>query len=96
MKQKYMLHLTLIIFTDNEQDGHFAYSYRMRPGVNRDSHGLKVAQLAGMPHSAVTVAKEALSWLNKNNPNDTGNAVQLTTLGQSLASPTTQLAIPAS
>jgi DNA mismatch repair ATPase MutS len=56
----------------------------MKPGVNRDSHGLKVAQLAGMPHSAVTVAKEALSWLNENNPDDAGKTAQLTTLGQSL------------
>jgi DNA mismatch repair ATPase MutS len=75
---------------DFRQDGHFAYSYRMRPGVNRDSHGLKVAQLAGMPHSAVTVAKEALSWLNENNPDDAANTAQLATLGQSLTTPKIQ------
>jgi DNA mismatch repair ATPase MutS len=75
---------------DFRQDGHFAYSYRMRPGVNRDSHGLKVAQLAGMPHSAVTVAKEALSWLNENNPDDAANTAQLATLGQSLTTPKVQ------
>ena len=75
---------------DFRQDGHFAYSYRMRPGVNRDSHGLKVAQLAGMPHSAVTVAKEALSWLNENNPDDTANTAELATLGQSLTTPKIQ------
>jgi DNA mismatch repair ATPase MutS len=57
----------------------------MRPGVNRDSHGLKVAQLAGMPHSAVIVAKEALSWLNKtDNPKEAVKSAQLTTLGQNL------------
>lgn len=33
----------------------------MKPGVNRDSHGLKVAQLAGMPLPALEVAKEILS-----------------------------------
>ncbi|KAM6498292.1 MutS domain V domain containing protein [Amanita muscaria] len=47
-------------------DDHFAYSYRLRPGVNRDSHGLKVAQLAGMPQVAMQVARDALSWLNNN------------------------------
>ncbi|KAK2461757.1 hypothetical protein APHAL10511_006220 [Amanita phalloides] len=47
-------------------DDCFAYSYRLRPGVNRDSHGLKVAQLAGMPLTAVQVAKKALVWLNNN------------------------------
>jgi DNA mismatch repair ATPase MutS len=31
--------------------------------VNKDSHGLKVAQLAGMPPSAVAVAHEAISGL---------------------------------
>ncbi|KAG1757360.1 muts domain V-domain-containing protein [Suillus lakei] len=30
---------------DETDDNHFAYSHRLRPGVNRDSHGLKVAQL---------------------------------------------------
>jgi DNA mismatch repair ATPase MutS len=59
----------------------------MRPGVNRDSHGLKVAQLAGMPYSAVTVAKEALSWLNKTNSEEAAKTAQLTTLGQSLTAP---------
>ncbi|KAF8078408.1 muts domain V-domain-containing protein [Lyophyllum atratum] len=44
-------------------DDHFAYQYRVQPGVNRNSHGLKVAQLAGMPSAAVVVAKETLSWL---------------------------------
>jgi len=57
----------------------------MRPGVNRDSHGLKVAQLAGMPHSAVIIAKEALSWLNKtDNSEEAIKSAQLTTLGQNL------------
>ncbi|KII93351.1 hypothetical protein PLICRDRAFT_49405 [Plicaturopsis crispa FD-325 SS-3] len=48
---------------DETADGHFAYSHRLRPGVNRDSHGLKVARLAGMPPSAMAVAKDALHWL---------------------------------
>jgi DNA mismatch repair ATPase MutS len=59
----------------------------MRPGVNRDSHGLKVAQLAGMPPSAVTVAKEALSWLNENNLEEAANVARLAALGQNLTTP---------
>ncbi|KAF8633937.1 hypothetical protein AX15_001121 [Amanita polypyramis BW_CC] len=52
-------------------DTHFAYSYRLRPGVNRDSHGLKVAQLAGMPKTAMEVAIAALTWLNSNKEHTT-------------------------
>ncbi|PPQ69068.1 hypothetical protein CVT25_004244 [Psilocybe cyanescens] len=47
-------------------DGHFTYSYRVRPGINRDSHGLKVARLAGIPSSAMDVAANTLSWLREN------------------------------
>lgn len=45
------------------QDGYFTYSHNLRPGVNRDSHALKVAQLARMPESAVTLAKRVSSAL---------------------------------
>ncbi|KAG1826176.1 muts domain V-domain-containing protein [Suillus subaureus] len=62
-------------------DNHFAYSHRLRPGVNRDSHGLKVAQLAGMPESAVLLAKKALDALK--GPDHIGSE-QLSSLGQSL------------
>ncbi|KAF8898515.1 muts domain V-domain-containing protein [Infundibulicybe gibba] len=46
-------------------DDHFAYSYCVRPGINRDSHGLKVARLAGLPSAALTVAERALVWLKR-------------------------------
>jgi DNA mismatch repair ATPase MutS len=32
--------------------------------VNRNSHGLKVAQLAGMPETVVDVASKALQWMH--------------------------------
>ncbi|KIM48011.1 hypothetical protein M413DRAFT_61970, partial [Hebeloma cylindrosporum] len=48
---------------DDAGDGHFAYSYRLRPGINHDSHGLKVASIAGVPPSAMAVATDTLSWL---------------------------------
>jgi len=53
---------------NDTEDGHFTYSYRLRPGINRNSHGLKVAQLAGMPPAAMTVAAEVLLQLKEKNP----------------------------
>ncbi|TFK30637.1 hypothetical protein FA15DRAFT_690314 [Coprinopsis marcescibilis] len=41
----------------------FVYSYRLNPGVNRESHGLKVAQIAGLPSPAVEIARKTLAWL---------------------------------
>ncbi|KZV77021.1 hypothetical protein PENSPDRAFT_568815 [Peniophora sp. CONT] len=70
---------------DELQGGGFSYSHRLRPGVNRDSHGLKVAQLAGLPPEAVSVAREALSWLKDNSSDSTSQRDRLKTLGQSLA-----------
>ncbi|KAI0048387.1 hypothetical protein FA95DRAFT_1678333 [Auriscalpium vulgare] len=61
---------------DETHDGHFAYSYRLKPGVNRDSHGLKVAQLAGMPAAALALAEGVLSRLR-----DGGGAAALDRAG---------------
>ncbi|OSX67715.1 hypothetical protein POSPLADRAFT_1129366 [Postia placenta MAD-698-R-SB12] len=71
---------------DETEDGYFAYSHRLQPGVNRNSHGLKVAQLSGMPESAMAVANTALSWLKKRRTSQ-DSAQVLRALGQSLASP---------
>ena len=57
----------------------------MRPGVNRDSHGLKVAQLAGMPDAAVAVAKEALTLLQRASLDGTLATAKLTAMGQVLS-----------
>jgi len=49
--------------TDVREDGEgegFRYVHRLREGVNRRSHALKVARLAGMPEEAVGVAREVL------------------------------------
>ncbi|PWN22093.1 hypothetical protein BCV69DRAFT_281091 [Microstroma glucosiphilum] len=40
------------------------YLHALRPGVNRESHGLTVAALAGMPASALQVARETLRSLS--------------------------------
>jgi len=60
--------LSLLYKTSNIvflKDGHFAYSYKLRPGINRDSHGLKVARLAGLPPAAMDIASQTLSWLRE-------------------------------
>ncbi|KAH9857942.1 muts domain V-domain-containing protein [Lenzites betulinus] len=71
---------------DEIENGDFAYSHRLRPGVNRDSHGLKVAQLAGMPEAAVGVAQSALRWLKERSAERSTRGVELHALGQALAS----------
>jgi DNA mismatch repair ATPase MutS len=63
------------------KEDHFSYSYRVKPGVNYDSHGLKVAQLAGMPDSAMRVAKKVLQCLGSQGGTNLG------TLGQLLTGP---------
>ena len=40
--------------------GSFSFVHRLRKGVNRQSHALKVARLAGLPESAITVAENVL------------------------------------
>ncbi|PPQ70748.1 hypothetical protein CVT24_000859 [Panaeolus cyanescens] len=43
----------------------YSYSYKLKPGINYDSHGLKVARLAGLPQAAMTVAERTLEQLKK-------------------------------
>ncbi|KAI0639235.1 muts domain V-domain-containing protein [Trametes polyzona] len=71
---------------DEIEDGLFSYSHRLRPGVNRDSHGLKVARLAGMPDVAVDVARSALAWLKERSAQRIGRRAELHALGQVLVS----------
>jgi len=65
--------------------GSFAYSHRLRPGVNKESHGIKVAQLAGMPPSAVAVAYDAISRLQRDARMSPFDDHALKALGESLA-----------
>ncbi|KAK8137738.1 hypothetical protein PG984_001118 [Apiospora sp. TS-2023a] len=48
--------------TDVEEDdqGGFVYIHKLRKGINRESHALKVARLAGIPEAAINVAKQIL------------------------------------
>ncbi|KAJ4001318.1 muts domain V-domain-containing protein [Lentinula boryana] len=69
---------------DELENGSFSYSYRLRPGVNRDSHGLKVAQLAGMPQQAISVAQNVLAAL-KGSKAEAYNADDLAAIGRRLS-----------
>ncbi|KAF2636162.1 hypothetical protein P280DRAFT_473302 [Massarina eburnea CBS 473.64] len=46
-----------------EADGKFSYVHRLRKGVNRQSHALKVARVAGLPEDAIAVAAKVLETL---------------------------------
>jgi DNA mismatch repair ATPase MutS len=46
-----------------EEDGSFNFVHRLKKGVNRQSHALKVAKLAGLPPSALKVAEAVLHQL---------------------------------
>lgn len=46
-----------------EGDGSWAYVHKLRKGVNRKSHALKVARLAGLPEGAIEVAGDVLREL---------------------------------
>ncbi|WWD22390.1 hypothetical protein CI109_106881 [Kwoniella shandongensis] len=47
----------------DEVDGAFSYSYKLRPGINHDSHAIKAARLAGMPETFLRVAEDTLTTL---------------------------------
>ena len=44
---------------DEAGGGSFSYVHRLRRGVNRESHALKVAELAGIPSRALRIAADA-------------------------------------
>ncbi|KAH9944535.1 muts domain V-domain-containing protein [Epithele typhae] len=66
-------------------DGYFTYTHRLSSGVNRDSHGLMVAKLAGMPQPMIEVAQSALAWLKQRSAERVGDRQALQDLGQTLA-----------
>ncbi|EGO52306.1 hypothetical protein NEUTE1DRAFT_71749 [Neurospora tetrasperma FGSC 2508] len=49
--------------TDVEEDesGGFVYVHKLRKGMNRQSHALKVARLAGLPEPAIKIAQQVLA-----------------------------------
>jgi DNA mismatch repair ATPase MutS len=49
--------------TDVEEDdkGGFVYVHKLRKGINRESHALKVARLAGLPGTAIDMAQRVIN-----------------------------------
>ncbi|KAH7399636.1 muts domain V-domain-containing protein [Pyrenochaeta sp. MPI-SDFR-AT-0127] len=52
-----------------DADGGFSYVHRLRKGVNRESHALKVARVAGLPEDAIAIAAQILKQLKPSIPN---------------------------
>ncbi|KAI5465918.1 muts domain V-domain-containing protein [Mariannaea sp. PMI_226] len=46
---------------DEDTEGAFTYVHKLRKGINRDSHALKVAKLAGLPELAIHTAQRILN-----------------------------------
>ncbi|KAG0164636.1 DNA mismatch repair ATPase msh1 [Apophysomyces sp. BC1034] len=55
----------------HEDEYGFSFLHHVRPGVCRQSHGLKVAQLAGLPSSVIDLARD--TWNNLNTSQDTAH-----------------------
>ena len=47
-----------------DESGSFSFIHRLRQGVNRQSHALKVARLAGLPETAIEIATGVLRDLS--------------------------------
>ncbi|CAE6457902.1 unnamed protein product [Rhizoctonia solani] len=71
---------TDIASTGDSSTDEFTYSHRLRPGVNRESHGLRVARLGGMPHSAVEVARRVIERLRDSGPSQVSSSANHTVL----------------
>ena len=50
---------------DEDSDGKWSYLHKLQKGVNRQSHALKVAELAGVPSDAIEVARRVLADLDE-------------------------------
>ncbi|KAJ4516493.1 MutS protein 1 [Exophiala dermatitidis] len=47
-----------------DESGSFAFMHRLKKGINRQSHALKVAKLAGLPPAALKVAEQVLQQIS--------------------------------
>lgn len=45
---------------EEDPDSGFVYVHKLRKGINRNSHALKVARLAGLPEQAIRIAQQVL------------------------------------
>lgn len=46
-------------------DGSIHYAHHVRPGVNRESHGIQVARLADIPSDTISLAEQTYDWLSR-------------------------------
>ncbi|KAG2222914.1 hypothetical protein INT45_013545 [Circinella minor] len=67
VKRKQELAMIQLYKTDlvEDQMGRFVFLHKVQPGVCRKSHGLKVAQLAGLPTEVISTARDVWQTLNK-------------------------------
>ena len=56
---------TRVVEKQETSGASFRFDHKMRPGVNRDSHALKVAKLAGLPEETIHIAGDALKDLKQ-------------------------------
>jgi len=52
-----------------DENGSFAFVHRLKQGINRHSHALKVAKLAGLPPVALEVAENVLRQISAERSN---------------------------
>jgi DNA mismatch repair ATPase MutS len=48
------------VLEDKDGNGGFMYIHKLREGVNKRSHALKVARLAGVPEETIAIARHVL------------------------------------
>ncbi|EXJ80673.1 hypothetical protein A1O3_06957 [Capronia epimyces CBS 606.96] len=56
------------------ENGSFAFVHRLKKGINRQSHALKVAKLAGLPPTALKVAARVLQQIEEEKNNSLAGA----------------------
>jgi DNA mismatch repair ATPase MutS len=61
--------------------GSFSFVHRLRKGVNRQSHALKVARLAGLPESTIAVAENVLRQMHASKETDWSDDSKVATSG---------------
>ncbi|OKL56743.1 hypothetical protein UA08_07729 [Talaromyces atroroseus] len=61
--------------------GSFSFVHRLRKGVNRQSHALKVARLAGLPESVIVVAENVLRQMQASTETDWSNNSKIASNG---------------
>ncbi|KAG9013654.1 DNA mismatch repair ATPase msh1 [Tulasnella sp. 427] len=70
---------------DETEDGYFTYSHKLQRGLNRDSHGIKVAKMAGMPERAISVAIDIATLYKEREARKQDDGIQLRDIGKLVA-----------